>query len=55
MANNSHDLDNDKIEAFFRSPVGFWISIGVVAAIALSGIILTVLPWVQATFFGIHA
>jgi hypothetical protein len=39
--NDKHDLDNEKIEAFFKSPVGFWISVSVVAAIALGGIVLS--------------
>jgi hypothetical protein len=39
--NDKHDLDNDKIEAFFKSPVGFWISVSAVGLIALGGIILS--------------
>jgi len=41
MSDNKQNFDQERIEAFLKSPAGFWTCVGVVGAIALGAIVST--------------
>ena len=47
MSNQKQNLEHDKVEAFFKSPLGFWVSVAIGAGIVLGSIGITVVGWFQ--------
>ena len=45
--NEKQKLENDKIDGFFSSPTGFWISVVTAGAILLGVIGTTIASWFQ--------